>query len=149
MSTSTPSRRMRRQVVPVVALAAVGAAGGLALLSGCGGSASAGSAPASIAGYVPASSPLYVQVSTDTDGPQWTSLNRLGALFPGFGDMRADIDKALAREGVNWEKDLRPLLGDTAAVAAVQVPDVAPTEGRFARHLAADLMTGARLAGLI
>lgn len=125
MSTSTPSRRMRRQVVPVVALAAVGAVGGVAVLSGCGSSASAGSAPASIAGYIPASSPLYVQVSTDTDGKQWTSLKRLGALFPGFGDMRADVDKALAREGVNWEKDLKPLLGDTAAVAAVQVPDVA------------------------
>jgi hypothetical protein len=29
------------------------------------------------------------------------------------------------------------------------VPDVQRTDGRFARHLAADLWTGARLAGLL
>lgn len=45
---------------------------------------------------------------------------------------------------------------DTGAEAAhragcvvVQVPDVQSTDGRFARHLAADLWTGARMAGLI
>lgn len=45
---------------------------------------------------------------------------------------------------------------DTGAEAAhragcvvVQVPDVQTTDGRFARHLAADLWTGARMAGLI
>ena len=101
MSTSTRTRHMRRAVMPVVAIAAAGAAvGGIAVLSGCGSTASAGSAPASIAGYIPASSPLYVQVSTDTAGTQWTNLTRLGTLFPGFGDMRAELDKALAREGI-------------------------------------------------
>ena len=123
MSTSTPSKRMRRTVIPVVALAAVGAAGGAVVLAGCGGSASAGSAPASIAGYIPASSPLYVQVSTDTAGPQWTNLNRLGKLFPGFESMRADVERSLSGEGINWQKDLQPLLGDSAAVAAVEVPN--------------------------
>lgn len=36
-----------------------------------------------------------------------------------------------------------------AGCIVVQVPDVAATQGRFARHLADDLLTGARLAGLI
>lgn len=36
-----------------------------------------------------------------------------------------------------------------AGCVVVQVPDVAPTEGRFARHLAVDLMAGARAAGVI
>ncbi|MEO2057554.1 MAG: hypothetical protein ABGX38_01715, partial [Thermoleophilia bacterium] len=94
MSTSTPSRRLRRHVIPVVALAAAGAVGGAVALTGCGSSASAGSAPASIAGYIPSDSPLYVQVSTDTTGPQWKNLERLGALFPGYGEMRADLDTA-------------------------------------------------------
>jgi hypothetical protein len=31
----------------------------------------------------------------------------------------------------------------------VQVPDVVPSEGRWAHHLAPDLMTGARMAGLL
>lgn len=124
MSTSTRSRHMRRKIIPIVALAAAGAAaGGIAVLSGCGSTASAGSAPASIAGYVPASSPLYVQVSTDTAGTQWTNLTRLGKLFPGFGEMRAELDKALAREGIAWDTELKPLLGETAAVALTEVPE--------------------------
>lgn len=123
MSTSTRSRHIRRKVIPVVAIAAAGAAGSVAILSGCGSTASAGSAPASIAGYIPADSPLYVQVSTDTAGPQWKNLDRLGALFPGFGDMRADLEKALSREGLDWQRDVQPLLGDAAAMAVTDIPE--------------------------
>ncbi|PLL14303.1 HAD family phosphatase [Tabrizicola sp. TH137] len=36
-----------------------------------------------------------------------------------------------------------------AGCVVVQVPDVAPTDGRYARHLAADLLAGARAAGVI
>lgn len=36
-----------------------------------------------------------------------------------------------------------------AGCIVVQVPDVMATEGRFARHVAQDLLAGARLAGLI
>jgi HAD superfamily hydrolase (TIGR01509 family) len=36
-----------------------------------------------------------------------------------------------------------------AGCVVVQVPDVAPVSGRFARHTASDLIAGARLAGLI
>ena len=36
-----------------------------------------------------------------------------------------------------------------AGCIVVQVPDVVPSKGRWAHHLAADLMSGARLAGLI
>jgi beta-phosphoglucomutase-like phosphatase (HAD superfamily) len=39
--------------------------------------------------------------------------------------------------------------GHRAGCTVIQVPDIAPTQGRFARHLAADLLTGARLVGLI
>ena len=35
-----------------------------------------------------------------------------------------------------------------AGMIVVQVPDVAATDGRFAHHLAPDLLTGARMAGL-
>ncbi|MEO6299265.1 MAG: HAD family phosphatase [Paracoccaceae bacterium] len=36
-----------------------------------------------------------------------------------------------------------------AGCIVVQVPDVVPSEGRWAHHLAADLISGARLAGLV
>ena len=36
-----------------------------------------------------------------------------------------------------------------AGCTVVQVPDIVPSEGRWAHHLAPDLLTGARMAGLI
>jgi len=36
-----------------------------------------------------------------------------------------------------------------AGMVVVQVPDLLPTSGRFAHHVAPDLLTGARLVGLI
>ena len=36
-----------------------------------------------------------------------------------------------------------------AGCVVVQVPDMVPSQGRFAHHLAPDLLTGARMAGLI
>ncbi len=36
-----------------------------------------------------------------------------------------------------------------AGCTVVQVPDVVPSDGRWAHHLAPDLMTGARMAGLL
>jgi HAD superfamily hydrolase (TIGR01509 family) len=36
-----------------------------------------------------------------------------------------------------------------AGMVVVQVPDVVPSQGKWAHHLATDLMAGARLAGLI
>ncbi len=64
-----------------------------------------------------------MQVSTDTSGSQWTKLIQLGTLFPGFGPMRAELNASLAREGINWDTDLKPLLGKAAALATPAVPD--------------------------
>lgn len=47
------------------------------------------------------------------------------------------------------DSDIGAEAAHLAGCTVVQVPDVAPTDGRFARHLATDLMTGARLAGVI
>lgn len=63
---------------------------------------------------------------------------------------------AAARLGVSPARCLVFEDSDTGAESAqragcvvVQIPDVVPTDGRFAAHVAADLMAGARLAGLI
>jgi beta-phosphoglucomutase-like phosphatase (HAD superfamily) len=47
------------------------------------------------------------------------------------------------------DSDIGAEAAHRAGCIVVQVPDVAPTDGRFARHLAADLLAGARAAGLI
>jgi HAD superfamily hydrolase (TIGR01509 family) len=54
-----------------------------------------------------------------------------------------------ARCVVFEDSDVGAEAAHRAGCIVVQVPDVAPTDGRFARHLATDLMAGARLAGLI
>ncbi len=47
------------------------------------------------------------------------------------------------------DSDIGAEAAHLAGCTVVQVPDIAPTEGRFARHLAADLLSGARAAGVI
>ena len=54
-----------------------------------------------------------------------------------------------ARCVVFEDSDIGAEAAHRAGCIVVQVPDVAPTDGRFARHLATDLLSGARLAGLI
>ena len=47
------------------------------------------------------------------------------------------------------DSDIGAEAAHRAGCVVVQVPDVAPTDGRFARHLAGDLLAGARAAGII
>lgn len=47
------------------------------------------------------------------------------------------------------DSDIGAEAAHRAGCVVVQIPDVAPTNGRFAAHVAADLLAGARLAGLI
>lgn len=47
------------------------------------------------------------------------------------------------------DSDIGAEAAHLAGCTVVQVPDIAPTEGRYARHLASDLMAGARAAGII
>lgn len=54
-----------------------------------------------------------------------------------------------ARCVVFEDSDIGAEAAHLAGCIVVQVPDVAPTDGRFARHLAPDLLAGARAAGLI
>lgn len=47
------------------------------------------------------------------------------------------------------DSDIGAEAAHRAGCTVIQIPDVAPTSGTFAAHVAADLMAGARLAGLI
>src|SRR5919201_1782255 len=106
----TLPRLMRRLLV----LLAVGAAAIAA--SGCGGSKQ----PLDDAlGYVPKDSPFVVAISTDTGGDQYKNLGRLVRRFP-FGGLVGD---ALKREfersaGVDFDRDIKPLLGNDFVVGA-------------------------------
>ncbi len=111
---------MRRSLsllaLPVCLLAVV--------LPGCGGDdESSGPLDAGLA-YVPADSPFAFAVDTDLEGDQYKALDSILAKFP-FGDRTiAELvaeQLAGADSDVDFEQDVRPILGNTAVVGATDV----------------------------
>lgn len=97
-------------------------------LAGCSsdddaGDAGGGSdAPSGVTSFVPAGSPAYVEISTDFEGEQWTQVDELGQLFPDYPELRERLDEELNQGDVNFDEDIRPLLGDRAAIALTTLP---------------------------
>ncbi len=121
--------RLRRHRPVVLMTSAV--AGAAIAVSGCGGDAepSTGAAAGEIASYVPAGSPLYIEATTDFDGPQWTQVDALAKLFPAYPEMRAQIEESLRGEDVDFETEIKPLLGERAAIAGLELPDAGAVQG--------------------
>ena len=93
-------------------------------LPGCGGDEeNSGPLDAGLA-YVPADSPFAVAVDTDLEGDQYKALDSILAKFP-FGDrtiaeLVADQVRG-ADSDVDFEKDVRPILGNTAVLGATDI----------------------------
>ena len=81
-----------------------------------------GASPSEVASYVPAGSPFYLEATTDFDGPQWTQVDALAKLFPAYPELRAELDDSLRSDKVNFETDVKPLLGARAAIAGPRAP---------------------------
>ena len=96
--------RLKVGVLAVITAAVVAA--------GCGGSAdttSAGSGGASIA---PANAAAYISVDSNLDSAAWTKAKALLDRFPGKAEIIADLRSELEQEGLDWETDVKPALGD-------------------------------------
>ena len=110
--------------------------------------------------------PKALVTSTGRDGAHWklrrAGLDRHFATVVTFHDVAAPKPApdpyllAAERLGVDparclvfEDSEVGAESAQRAGCVVVQVPDMIPTEGRFARHVARDLMSGARLAGLI
>ena len=114
------TRRRRRATGGVVAVVA---AASLAV-AGCGGQASTGAGASEVAGFIPAGSPVYVELSTDLSGAQWTQTIALAKRFPGYGDLLAEAAKGLASEKLDFQGQIKPLLGSSAALGVFDVKGV-------------------------
>jgi uncharacterized protein DUF3352 len=131
MSTLTRPPMSARIAAVVVAAAAV------AGVAGCGGGDSAkstGAAPGKVASFVPAGAPVYAEVSTDFDGPQWTQVKALAAKFPAFPDLQKKITEGLGSNGVQFDRDIKPLLGKDAALGILKlsgknIPNISGSDG--------------------
>jgi hypothetical protein len=100
--------------------------------AGCGSSAS--EADGDPAALVPAGAPVYAQAAVQPDGDREDALAAIGRVMrtdDPAGKLRALIDKELAQEGdgLTWEKDFAPWVGEEAGIWAsnlgADVPDFA------------------------
>jgi hypothetical protein len=87
--------------------------------TGCGsdsGSSGAGKALS----YIPADTPFAIQIDTDGSDGQYKALDGIINRFPGADTIKALIKSQLTMgvKGVDFDKDIKPLLGNPAVVAA-------------------------------
>ena len=91
--------------------------------SGCGAAEKqAGSVPAGAA-FAPASSAVYISGVTDPASSQWRKADKLLDRFPGRGKLIASFRKDLRKEGLDWERDIKPALGDDLNLALLDFED--------------------------
>ncbi|MEZ0284705.1 MAG: hypothetical protein ACAH79_05660, partial [Thermoleophilia bacterium] len=101
----TDALRRRRSVVILTAALA----GSAIAVAGCGGDSESGSSAGDVASYVPSSSPLYLEVTTDFDGAQWQQVQELAEQFPGYPDLERTLQRELRAGDVDFDADVKPL----------------------------------------
>ena len=108
---------MRKALATALALLTVAVAG-----CGSGGSGSGGGDPLDTAlGYLPESAPFVVAIDTNLKGSQWQALGTIAAKFSFGGQVEDQLKQAVNKQGLNFDTQVKPLLGNPAVIAA---PDV-------------------------
>lgn len=88
---------------------------GVALLAACGGDETS---TASGAGVVPADAAAYVEIDSSLDSEQWQRVEDLyGRVAPGKPFFLEDPRQDFLPEGLSFEDDVEPALGDTVVLA--------------------------------
>jgi hypothetical protein len=82
-----------------------------ALFAGCGGG---GSKPAATgaASVVPDTVSAFLSVDSNLDSASWQKAEALLDKFPGRDDVLASLRSSLAQNGLSWEQDVKPALGN-------------------------------------
>jgi Protein of unknown function (DUF3352) len=108
---------LRSLAVLLACLAAVAFAA-----TGCG-SDSGASGTGKVLAYIPADTPFAIQIDTDGSDGQYKALDSIINRFPGADTIKALIKSQLTMgvKGVDFDKDIKPLLGNPAVVAATDV----------------------------
>ncbi len=87
------------------------------LAAGCGGGGGGGGlADESGASVAPATVPVFVSMNSDLDSEQWNTAEDLLDKFPGSDRVIAELRKSLTEEGVDYERDVKPALGDEVSI---------------------------------
>ena len=89
-------------------------------IAGCGGGASeeASSPLDGALGYLPENAPFVVVAETDPDGGQIQAAQALLERFPFAGQVTGQLESALADQDIDYERDVKPLLGNQVVIGA-------------------------------
>lgn len=111
-------RKLRHLAALFACLAAVSVAA-----SGCGGSSSGSGDLGNVLSYVPADTPFAVQLDTDLEDGQYKALDAILNRFPGADTIKSLLKAQLAKgvQGADFDKDIKPLLGNPAVISATDV----------------------------
>jgi hypothetical protein len=95
----------------------------IAVATGCGGDDDSSTGLGGTLAYVPAETPFVVAIDTDLEGDQYKSLDAILNRFPGADTIKALLKSqlSLGQEGVDFDKDIKPLLGNPAVISATDV----------------------------
>ncbi len=95
-------------------------------IAGCGGDESdSGAGPLDNAlGYLPESAPLVVAIDTDVEGSQIKSIGKLLDKFPFASQVERQLQQRLESGDIDYENDLKPLLGNEFVVGATDAQAV-------------------------
>jgi hypothetical protein len=101
------------RLLPLALLAALAL-----LLSGCGGetSSNAAAVSADVAELVPADAQLVLALETDPESEQWRRAEALLDRFPGKQALFGELSSDLSDEGISFEDDVLPAVGDQTYV---------------------------------
>ena len=92
-------------------------------LAGCGAKNDASSSAPDGADFAPASSVLFIAGVTDPGSSQWQKAEDLLGRFPGSEGLLADVREDLADDGLTWEEDVKPALGDELNLSLLSYDD--------------------------
>ncbi len=112
-------RRSMRRILHTIALLACAAA----LVAGCGGDDSSGGPLEEALSYVPADTPFAIAIGTDVEGDQYAALDEVLGRFPNGDSLEDMLRQELEEgdEGVSYEEDVKPLLGNPFVVGATDI----------------------------
>ena len=93
-----------------------------ALAAGCGGGG--GSALEEGLSYVPKDAPVVFTLKTDPESEQYKNVAKIAKKFPFANQAEQQVKQALSSGGTDYEKDIKPLLGNDAVVAIPTAKDL-------------------------
>lgn len=88
--------------------------------------------------YLPADAPVAITLSTDVEGEQYQQLGDLIERFPGGDQLVQGIQSGIEQEDVNFEEEIRPLLGNEFVIGVPDAESLNAEEDQFVAALPVD-----------